>query len=58
MYESNCTLCNPTAIKKGELDKVKDGHQSLYVGETSRSIQERTVEHLGEARRCEEESHM
>ena len=41
VYESVCTLCNPGVVKKGELEKVKDGHPSLYVGESSRSIQER-----------------
>ena len=30
----------------------------LYVGETSRSIQERALEHLGAARRKAEDSHM
>ena len=37
---------------------MRDGPPSLYVGETSRSIQERAREHWGAATRGEEESHM
>ena len=58
VYESICTKCNPTATKKGELKKLKDGHPSLYVGESSRSIQKRASEHWGAAKRMEKESHM
>ena len=58
MYESICVTCNPTAPNKGELEKVKEGVSSIYVGETSRSIQERAMEHLGASRRREEDSHM
>ena len=58
VYESICTTCNPDALKKGELEKMREGPPSLYVGETSRSIQERAREHWGAATRGEEESHM
>ena len=58
VYESICTNCNPDATNKGELKEVKKGAPSLYVGETSRSIQERALEHWGAARRKEEQSHM
>ena len=58
VYESICSLCNPGVGGKGELKKVKEGPPSLYVGESSRSIQERASEHWGAARRGEEESHM
>ena len=37
---------------------MKEGAPSLYVGESSRSIQERAKEHWGAARRKEEDSHM
>ena len=37
---------------------MKKGPPSLYVGESSRSIQERAKEHWGAARRREEDSHM
>ena len=58
VYESICLKCNPEAIKRGELVNVKAGAPSLYVGESSRSIQERAGEHWGAAKRGEEESHM
>ena len=48
VYESICTVCNPEATKKGELEHVKEGALSLFVGESSRSIQER----------AKDESHM
>ena len=58
VYESMCRPCNPSCTKKGELKEQKDDQQSLYVGETSRSIQERALEHLGDARKGDPKSHM
>ena len=58
LYENICVQCNPGAVKKGELEQVKEGAPSLYVGETSRSIQERAREHWGALRRGDEDSHM
>ena len=58
VYESICVVCNPRAPEKGELKVTKEGAPSLYVGETSRSVQERAVEHFGAAKRKEEDSHM
>ena len=58
VYESICTRCNPGAKKKGELEAAAKGPPSLYVGESSRSIQERALEHWGAARRRAENSHM
>ena len=58
VYENICTQCNPSAMAQGELTKQAQGAKSLYVGESSRSIQERASEHLGAARRKEETSHM
>ena len=40
VYESICLKCNPEAEQKGELKKMAEGAPSLYVGESSRSIQE------------------
>ena len=58
VYENVCLKCNPGAGRKGELKRVMEGAPSLYVGETSRSIEERAQEHWGAARRREEKSHM
>ena len=37
---------------------MKDGNPSVYVGESSRSVQERAAEHWGAARRGDKVSHM
>ena len=58
VYESICVKCNPSATSKGELREVKEGAPSLYVGESSRSIQERAIEHWGAARRGDTDGHM
>ena len=58
VYESVCVQCNPTAASKGELKDVKKGGPSLYVGESSRSIQERALEYWAAARRGDTDSHM
>ena len=58
VYESICVTCNPSAPKKGELTEVREGAPSIYVGESSRTIQERALEHLGAARRKTDDSHM
>ena len=57
VYESVCVYCNPMAASKGELKEVKEGGPSLYVGESSRSIQERTLEHWAATRREDTDSH-
>ena len=41
VYKSICTVCNPSSLNKGELKTQESKHPSLYVGETSRSVQER-----------------
>ena len=61
VYENIYIKCNPGALNKGELKEPAEGSPSLYsiyVGETSRSIQERALEHWGAVRRKEELSHM
>ena len=45
-------------MANGELREQAQGAPSLYVGECSRSIEERASEHWGAARRKEETSHM
>ena len=58
VYESICTRCNPGAKNKGELVDMAKGAPSLYIGESSRTIQERATEHWGAARKKAEDSHM
>ena len=58
VYESICTLCNPSSLDKGELKKQDGEGASLYVGESSRSIQERALEHWGAANKMDKKSHM
>ena len=58
VYENVCLRCNPGAGNKGELKEVKDDIPTLYVGETSRSIFERSREHWDDWRSRKEESHI
>ena len=45
LYENICTRCNPGAKGKGELEELKDDIPTVYVGESSRSVYERSKEH-------------
>ena len=45
VYENVCVNCNPGAGKKGELEQVKNDTPTLYVGEMSRTVYERSKEH-------------
>ena len=46
VYENVCLLCHPKAEKKGDYKPEGEAyHPSIYVGETSRSIAERTTQH-------------
>ena len=58
VYENICSVCNPGATKEGELVDVKEGAPSVYVGESSRSIFERSREHWEGARRGATGNHM
>ena len=58
IYENICSECNPGATKKGELGSMKEGAPSLYVGESSRTIYERSVEHWGGVRKNDDKNHM
>ena len=58
VYESICAKCNPGAIEmKGEWEPVM-GVQSLYVGETCRSLHERSKEHMEAYRQGSNDSHV
>ena len=48
--ENVCSSCNPGARSKEELVDVDPDIPSIYVGETSRTVQERTLEHWRAAR--------
>ena len=54
VYENICLECNPGAAKKGELETIKEGAPSIYIGETSRSIFERSREHVEGRRKGED----
>ena len=45
VYENTCLLCNTGAGGKEELREIETSTPSLYVGETSRTIKERSGEH-------------
>ena len=57
-YQSICVRCHPGILdKKGKLDS--DCHlPSVYVGETARSLYERSKEHLKAYKEEKEDSHM
>ena len=58
VYENVCVRCNPGTGKKGELDKIKDDTPTLYIGETSRIVYERSKEHWGAWRSGKKELHI
>ena len=58
VYENICLKCNPDASKKGELKTLNTTTPSIYVGETSRSVQERALEHHAALKNKSENSHM
>ena len=58
IYENMCRKCNPTAGGKEELKEIKEGEPSIYIGESSRSIKERSSEHWRGWRRKKEDNHI
>ena len=56
VYENLCKVCNEGAGGKKELTTVKEG--SIYVGETSRSIFERSKEHWKDFQGGSDKSHI
>ena len=58
VYENICLECNPGADGKRELKELKTSVPTAYIGETSRSIKERTKEHWGAYSSKNKESHI
>ena len=58
LYENICVRCNPTARDKGEFKGPQSHHPSIYVGETSKSIFERTKQHWDAFKSGKEDSHI
>ena len=58
VYENICLKCNPDASKKGELKTLNTTTPSIYVGETSRSLQERAIKHHAALKNKSGDSHM
>ena len=58
VYENICVGCNPGATRKGELELVRTDVPTAYIGETSRSLYERSKEHHEGARKGVAKNHM
>jgi hypothetical protein len=61
VYESECGTCNPEGSRKvADRKSLAESRDvpSLYVGETARSLKERSGEHWADAEGGKEESHM
>ena len=58
VYENICVQCNPEARKKGNLKTINTEMPSVYVGETARSIKERSKEHWAAFRSKQTDSHI
>ena len=58
VYENVCGLCNIGAKEAKELKEVRSEVPTIYVGETSRSIKERSEEHWSSYKSGSEKSHM
>ena len=58
VYENICIECNPGATGKGALEQVRSDVPTVYIGETSRSIYERSKEHWEGAKKNCSKNHM
>ena len=58
VYENICVQCNPEARKKGNLSTINKEVPSVYVGETARSIKERSQENWAAYRSGQTDSHI
>ena len=60
VYENICTICNPQARTKGDLKSYSPPEDcpSIYIGESSRSLHERTKEHWEDYHKGLETSHI
>ena len=58
VYENACAACNTMAGSKEGVKETDPEIPSLYVGESSRTIQERGLEHWADFRRNKKDSHI
>ena len=58
LYESRCNVCNPDGDTGLATLKDSRANPSIYVGETSRSLKERSLEHHNDYRKNKDDSHM
>ena len=58
VYENICLECNPGAGAAKEPEEVRTDEPTLYVGETSRSLYERSKEHWGSWKTQKSDSHI
>ena len=58
VYENTCAVCNTMASSKEGVKETDPEIPSLYVGESSRMIQERGQEHWADFRRNKKDSHI
>ena len=58
VYENLCIRCNPGATGKMEPEDIRIDIPTVYIGETSRSIFERSKEHWEGANKGSEKNHM
>ena len=62
VYESKCRVCNPVSSQAEEADnqssKNSSPREGIYVGETSRSLHERSIEHMRDAESFSAKSHI
>ena len=57
VYETSCNICNPTE-EKPSIQKEGKIREGIYIGESSRSLHERSIEHLRDARSFSKKSHI
>ena len=58
LYENTCLHCNPEAAGKEEIKEPRQDVPTIYVGESSRSIQKREAEHWAGCRSNKTNNHM
>ena len=64
MYESKCMVCNPATNHEEEghdiqpAGRTQTSREGIYVGESSRSIHERALEHVKDAQSFSIKSHI
>ena len=63
MYESRCLICNPASSRvegnhEDAQPSVETPREGIYIGETSRSLHERALEHMKDAEAFSVKSHI